>query len=59
LGHGYLDSNSSIDRIVPELGYIKGNVQVISRLANQTKNSATKEQLIVFAKNILRIDEHN
>ena len=53
LGQGYLDSNSSIDKIVPELGYTKGNVQVISRLANQMKNSATKEQLITFSKNVL------
>lgn len=53
LGQGYLDSNSSIDRTIPELGYVKGNVQVISRLANQMKNSATKEQLITFSKNVL------
>jgi hypothetical protein len=55
LGQGYLDSNSSIDKIIPELGYVKGNVQVISRLANQMKNSATREQLITFANNILRM----
>lgn len=55
LGKGYLDSNSSIDKIIPELGYTKGNIQVISRLANQMKNSATKEQLITFAHNILKM----
>jgi hypothetical protein len=55
LGQGYLDSNSSIDKIVPELGYTKGNVQVISRLANQMKNSATKEQLLTFAHNIIKL----
>ncbi len=55
LGKGFLDSNSSIDKIIPELGYIKGNVQVISRLANQMKNSATKEQLLTFAYNIIKL----
>lgn len=56
LGKGFLDSNSSIDRIIPEKGYVKGNVQVISRLANQMKNSATKEQLLTFAHSI--IEQH-
>ncbi len=55
LGKGYLDSNSSIDKINPELGYVKGNVQIISRLANQMKNSANKEQLLIFAHNIIRM----
>lgn len=55
LGKGFLDSNSSIDKIIPELGYIKGNIQVISRLANQMKNSATKEQLLMFAHNIIKL----
>jgi len=52
-------SSPSLDRVVPELGYVKGNVQVISMLANTMKNSASKELLRTFAKNILRYIDNN
>lgn len=52
-GKGKVDSNASIDRIDPTLGYVKGNVWVISHLANRMKNSATIEQLITFSKKVL------
>lgn len=39
----------SLDRMVPELGYIKGNIQVISMKANKMKNNATQEELKNFA----------
>lgn len=44
----------SLDKIVPELGYTKGNVEVISHLANTMKSNATEEQLIAFATEILK-----
>lgn len=35
----------SIDRLVPEKGYIKSNCMVISMKANRLKNNASKEEL--------------
>lgn len=45
-GRGTFSPNSpSVDRIVPALGYIKGNILIISARANNLKNNGTPEEL--------------
>ena len=41
---GRTDNSPSLDRMEPELGYTKGNVQVISMRANRIKNDGTIEE---------------
>ena len=41
---------ASIDRIDSGMGYVKRNVQVISHKANAMKNSASREELLMFAE---------
>lgn len=39
------DDSPSVDRIFPELGYIKGNIVIVSYRANNIKTNATPEEL--------------
>jgi hypothetical protein len=50
LGKGFTKPNSpSLDRIIPELGYVKGNMVFISHLANKIKQDATEKELYAVA----------
>ena len=49
------DNTPSIDRIIPALGYVKGNVIIVSKLANRIKTNATPDQIqavATFYKNL-------
>ena len=45
----------SLDRIIPELGYVKENVVVVCGACNRRKNDATPEQLYAIADFIYRV----
>lgn len=50
-GDGFATLNSpSLDRIIPELGYVKGNIIVISHKANMIKSSATPDEVMQVAE---------
>lgn len=46
-GKGVSQPNSpSIDRLIPERGYVRGNIIIVSRLANQVRSNATPDQIL-------------
>lgn len=54
-GQGKMGDNSpSLDRKIPERGYVKGNVWVISNRANRIKNDATAAELQRVAEAVLQ-----
>ena len=54
---GPIDSSPSLDRIIPELGYIKDNVQIVCFLTNKIMSSATPDQVMAVAKHYKKITE--
>jgi len=51
--NGGQDNSPSLDRIDSTKGYIKGNVMLMSTLANKMKQNATPEHLVKFSKYML------
>ena len=52
---GPLDSSPSLDRIDRSLGYVKGNIRIISNRANRLRSDGTAEELERIAKDAKRI----
>lgn len=48
-------SSPSLDKIKPELGYVPGNVWVISHRANSLKNNATLQELQTLVERLARV----
>jgi hypothetical protein len=60
VGEGGVSPNSpSLDRIDPNLGYIKGNVITVSFKANSMKQNATPQEIISLGRNLKNITDNH
>lgn len=53
---GPLDSSPSLDRLRPALGYVPGNVRIISNRANRLRSDANAAELRLIADDAGRIE---
>lgn len=53
---GFFSDSPALDRIRPELGYVKGNVRVISSLANRIKSDLDAQTLRLVLEDLERIE---
>lgn len=58
-GQGNLDTNVSIDRINPNVGYVEGNIQLVCRVVNHMKWSNSTTRLTWWCKQILENEVGN
>ncbi|MDE2103315.1 MAG: hypothetical protein KGL39_39105 [Patescibacteria group bacterium] len=52
-GHGPGLLSPSIDRIVPQRGYVRGNVRFVAMAVNSLKHSGTDEDMLMIARAIV------
>lgn len=57
IGHP-TDNSPSLDRVVPELGYTKENVRIISYRANRIKNDSSLDEVLSVASYIMRASDN-
>ena len=55
-GRGFHPDSPSLDRIKPNLGYVKGNIRVISARANLLKNDASVRELELVLADLRKIE---
>lgn len=53
---GPLDSSPSIDRKNPSLGYVAGNIRIISNRANRLRSNATAYELRLVADDLEKVE---
>lgn len=58
-GRSHNPYSPSLDRVIPSLGYVKGNVQVISLRANKMKSDASFEELKLFSDWIQNLEAYD
>ena len=56
---GMSDGSPSLDRMIPYLGYTKGNVKVISMKANRIKTNATSNEIKAVLQYVIDIETRN
>lgn len=56
-GNGNSRNNPSVDRLIPEKGYTKGNIAVISMKANAIKSTANASELYLVANWLKNIED--
>jgi hypothetical protein len=54
-GPGYRADGPSVDKLIPNLGYTKGNVRIISGRANRLKCDGTPEEMELVLKDLQQI----
>ena len=54
IGEGNVPTNVSLDRIDSNIGYIKGNVQLVCRIVNTIKSTLTMDELHEWCTKILK-----
>jgi len=56
---GYKANLASLDRVVPEMGYVKGNVRVISYRANMLKSDSTIEEMELILEDLRKCQKQS
>ena len=46
------DRSPTLDKLLPHLGYVKGNILVISNRANRIKSNASVDEIMLLADNL-------
>ena len=52
---GALDNSPTLDKIIPEMGYVRGNIAVMSAKANRIKNDASLADLAAVTRWMLAV----